>query len=292
MANWLPKQVGRWIKWVVGFLRFRIENLSGHHGQDRVEGHGLMAQSVVGGFASVDTESRDRNRRLSGCLPGQHLLRRLVKALDHAPSTGSGQVSRARQEHWSRSSTSSAQAASLSPLGSAGPVSLPSCPGLLSNLARIAVRLALAALLFSGAGPVPATASAEVLVGNVGQLQEGKREYFNQYDIAQRLSTDNEARRYTRSSAEFQIFTNDNSGTTPPIVKVYSGLANGAEVALLSGPARLEAYLCKTRTFTASGTVTRNASIGDWVVAEILLAEFVTLMSVHAIVHPASIPAS
>ena len=111
-------------------------------------------------------------------------------------------------------------------------------------------------------------ASADMLVSNLGQIQDGVRGRFRSIDMAQRFTTGSNAGGYTLRSVDLQIYTDHISGTIPPTVKIFSGSADGAEVATLRGPAALEANIEKTYAFTASGTVTLNPSTDYWVVAE------------------------
>ena len=110
--------------------------------------------------------------------------------------------------------------------------------------------------------------SADALVSNLGQVQEGVRVRFNHNDLAQRFTTGNNASGYTLRSVDLLLYTDNHSGTTPPTVKLYSGSADGTEVAVLRGPAALVWYATKTYAFTASGTVTLDSSTDYWVVAE------------------------
>ena len=111
-------------------------------------------------------------------------------------------------------------------------------------------------------------ASADVLVSNLGQIQDGVRGRFSRIDMAQRFTTGSNAGGYALRSVDLYIMTNHHSGPIPPTVKIFSGSADGAEVAVLRGPAALELNIEKTYAFTASGTVTLDPSTDYWVVAE------------------------
>ena len=110
--------------------------------------------------------------------------------------------------------------------------------------------------------------SADALVSNLGQMREGVRGRFNHNDLAQRFTTGSNAGGYTLRSVDLLLYTDNHSGTIPPTVKIFSGSADGVEVAVLRGPAALALYTIKTYAFTASGTVTLDPSTDYWVVAE------------------------
>ena len=110
--------------------------------------------------------------------------------------------------------------------------------------------------------------SADALVSNLGQMREGVRGRFNHNDLAQRFTTGSNAGGYTLRSVDLLLYTDNHSGTIPPTVKIFSGSADGVEVAVLRGPAALALYAIKTYAFTASGTVTLDPSTDYWVVAE------------------------
>ena len=110
--------------------------------------------------------------------------------------------------------------------------------------------------------------SADALVSNLGQMREGVRGRFNHNDLAQRFTTGSNAGGYALRSVDLLLYTDNHSGTIPPTVKIFSGSADGVEVAVLRGPAALALYAIKTYAFTASGTVTLDPSTDYWVVAE------------------------
>ena len=110
--------------------------------------------------------------------------------------------------------------------------------------------------------------SADALVSNLGQMREGVRGRFNHNDLAQRFTTGSNAGGYTLRSVDLLLYTDNHSGTIPPTVKIFSGSADGVEVAVLRGPTALALYAIKTYAFTASGTVTLDPSTDYWVVAE------------------------
>ena len=111
-------------------------------------------------------------------------------------------------------------------------------------------------------------ASADMLVSNLGQIRDGVRGRFRRIDMAQRFTTGSNAGGYALRSVDLYILADHLSGPTPPTVKIFSGSADGAEVAVLRGPAALELNIEKTYAFTASGPVTLKPSTDYWVVAE------------------------
>ena len=118
----------------------------------------------------------------------------------------------------------------------------------------------------SGAYPTSGTVQANnTLVSNAGQT-ESDFGSLGTFDIAQPFTTGANATGYTLSSIELTL--NSSQITDTPTVKLYSGSANGTEVATFTGPAMLDAASTKNYTFTPASTVTVRRSTTYWVVAE------------------------
>ena len=105
--------------------------------------------------------------------------------------------------------------------------------------------------------------SANALVSNLGQTAGGVGQ-LGVVDLAQPFTTGTNATGYTLTSIELPL--NSSQSTDTPTVKLYSGSANGTEVATFTGPAMLDASV--NYTFTPSLTVTLGMSTTYWVVAE------------------------
>ena len=117
--------------------------------------------------------------------------------------------------------------------------------------------------LTSGAYPTSGTVRADnTLVSNVGQSPSGSGILANN-DIAQSFTTGAGA---TLASIELNL--NSFTSTDTPTVKLFSGSANGTEVATFTGPAMLDTATAKIYTFTPSSSVTLLGSTTYWVVAE------------------------
>ena len=118
----------------------------------------------------------------------------------------------------------------------------------------------------SGDYPTNGTVQASnTLVSNVGQSAAAGFSLASD-DLAQSFTTGTNATGYTLTSIELRL-DSDNS-TATPTVKLYSGSANGTEVATLIGPAMLDASSTKNYAFTPSSTATLRMSTTYWVVAE------------------------
>ena len=116
-----------------------------------------------------------------------------------------------------------------------------------------------------GAGGV---AHAAVLVSNVGQTTIAAYSLASS-DFAQSFTTGTNPTGYTLTSIELNLNSRDSTDT--PTVRLYSGSANGTEVATFTGPSMLDASSVKNYTFTPStpsSTVTLSMSTTYWVVAE------------------------
>ena len=104
------------------------------------------------------------------------------------------------------------------------------------------------------------------LVSNVGQ-SESDSFGLAANDFAQSFTTGTNATGYTLTSIELRLSAF--VSTVTPTVTLYSGSADGTEVATLTGPAMLDAGTIKNYTFTPSSTSTALlASTPYWVVAE------------------------
>ena len=104
------------------------------------------------------------------------------------------------------------------------------------------------------------------LVSNVGQ-SESDSFGLAANDFAQSFTTGTNPTGYTLTSIELRLSAF--VSTVTPTVKLYSGSADGTEVATLTGPAMLDAGTIKNYTFTPSSTSTALlASTPYWVVAE------------------------
>ena len=124
----------------------------------------------------------------------------------------------------------------------------------------------------SGAYPTSGTVQASTtpgsaaLVSNIGQTGSDFAT-LESSDAAQPFTTGTNATGYTLTSIELRL--NSILSTDTPTVKLYSGSANGTEVATFTGPAMLDATGTNNYTFTPSSTtVILGMSTTYWVVAE------------------------
>ena len=86
------------------------------------------------------------------------------------------------------------------------------------------------------------------------------------FDFAQSFTTGANATGYTLTSIELRL-DDTTISTDTPAVKLFSGSANGTEVATFDGPAMLGPGV-RNYTFTPSSIVTLRRSTTYWVVAE------------------------
>ena len=118
----------------------------------------------------------------------------------------------------------------------------------------------------SGDYPTSGTVQADnTLVSNVGQSTTNAFPLTHS-DFAQSFRTGTNLTGYTLSSIDLKLDSSDSTNT--PTVKLYSGSANGTELATFNGPARLDASSVKNYAFTPSSTVILPRSTTYWVVAE------------------------
>ena len=117
----------------------------------------------------------------------------------------------------------------------------------------------------SGTVQASTTPASAALVSNIGQTADNFAELGGN-DAAQPFTTGTNATGYTLTSIELRL--NSAKSTDTPTVKLYSGSANGTEVATFTGPAMLDASGTNNYTFTPSSTVTLRMSTTYWVVAE------------------------
>ena len=112
------------------------------------------------------------------------------------------------------------------------------------------------------------TSMSGVLVSNVGK-SAADAEGLVTTDLAQPFTTGDNADGYTLTGIELRLGPSSaTSSTTAPTVKLFSGSANGTEVATLTGPANLARGVNENYEFRPSLTVTLDASTTYWVVAE------------------------
>ena len=111
----------------------------------------------------------------------------------------------------------------------------------------------------------PATnlAGQATFVKNVLQTLGGTEE-LGSGDRAQAFNTGDNPAGYTLASV--QLWLAKGTVTTTPKVRIFSGSANGTEVAELKGPIALDADTTKSYTFT--GNASLDASTDYWVVVE------------------------
>ena len=117
----------------------------------------------------------------------------------------------------------------------------------------------------SGTVQASSTPGSNALVSNIGQTASGVGSLGSD-DLAQPFTTGTNATGYTLTSIELKL--NSNQSTDTPTVKLFSGSANGTEVATFTGPSMLDASGTNDYTFTPSSTVTVLMSTTYWVVAE------------------------
>ena len=104
------------------------------------------------------------------------------------------------------------------------------------------------------------------LVSNLGQTSTDEFELAAANDLAQEFTTGGHSGGYTLTSIVLRL--DAVAGTTPPTVKVFSGSADGTEVATLTGPASLTIDTQADYSFTAPSDTALSASTTYWVVAE------------------------
>ena len=112
---------------------------------------------------------------------------------------------------------------------------------------------------------------ASLLVSNLGQTHTGVLSPDDSsFSFAQGFTTGSHPAGYSLAYIELRLGTTRTGPnvTVTPTVKVFSGSADGTEVAALSGPASLDANTTKNYRFAASGAVTLQASTDYWVVIQ------------------------
>ena len=118
----------------------------------------------------------------------------------------------------------------------------------------------------SGDYPTSGTVQANnVLVSNAEQANFNDAS-LSTFDFAQSFTTGANAAGYTLTSIELRL-DDTTISTDTPAVKLFSGSANGTEVATFDGPPMLGSGV-RNYTFTPSSTVTLRRSTTYWVVAE------------------------
>ena len=109
----------------------------------------------------------------------------------------------------------------------------------------------------------PVTAA---LVSNIGKASQGIPLRWGTSILPSHSRPATNDAGYTLTSIELRLDSTNHANT--PTVKLYRGSANGTEVAMLSGPAMLDAATLANYTFTPSSAVTLLVSTTYWVVAE------------------------
>ena len=107
-----------------------------------------------------------------------------------------------------------------------------------------------------------------VLVSNIGQTEITENNdagYFSAADAAQEFTTGSNETGYTLSSIDLELTVASTSNF--PIVKLFSGSANGTEVATLTAPTNASTGKT-TYTFTTPTAITLEGDTSYWVMAE------------------------
>ena len=133
------------------------------------------------------------------------------------------------------------------------------------DLSGLEMRIS-AAYPSSGTVQASSTPVSAALVSNVGQTAGTGFGPLGSNDVAQSFRTGPNATGYTLTSIELRL--NSALSTDTPTVKLYSGSANGTEVATFTGPSMLDASGARNYTFTPSSPVHLGMSTTYWVVAE------------------------
>ena len=107
-----------------------------------------------------------------------------------------------------------------------------------------------------------------VLVSNIGQTEITENNdvgYFSAADVAQEFTTGSNETGYTLSSIDLELTVA--SASNFPVVKLFSGSANGTEVATLTAPTNASTGKT-TYTFTTPAAITLEGDTSYWVMAE------------------------
>ena len=121
--------------------------------------------------------------------------------------------------------------------------------------------------LTSDAYPSSSTVQ-RVLVSNIGQTEiteNNESGYFSAADSAQEFTTGSNETGYTLSSIDLELTVANTSNF--PVVKLFSGSANGTEVATLTAPTNASTEKT-TYTFTVPTAITLEGNTSYWVMAE------------------------
>ena len=139
-------------------------------------------------------------------------------------------------------------------------------PARLLPHALLALAAALA-LLLSGGGVDTANAQGtpQVLLSNIGQSTHASGSLTSR-DYAQSFTTGTHEHAYVLSSIRLRLVTD--ADPEAPTVKLFSGSANGMEVATLSLQGTLNPSTTADYTFAPSGTLVLAPNTTYWVVAE------------------------
>ena len=115
----------------------------------------------------------------------------------------------------------------------------------------------------------PSSSTVErVLVSNIGQTEiteNNESGYFSAADAAQEFTTGSNETGYTLSSIDLELTVASTSNF--PVVKLFSGSANGTEVATLTAPTNASTGKT-TYTFTVPTAITLEGNTSYWVMAE------------------------
>ena len=115
----------------------------------------------------------------------------------------------------------------------------------------------------------PSSSTVErVLVSNIGQTEITENEDAGELtilDAAQEFTTGSNETGYTLSSIDLELTVASTSNF--PVVKLFSGSANGTEVATLTAPTNASTEKT-TYTFTAPTAITLEGNTSYWVMAE------------------------
>jgi hypothetical protein len=107
--------------------------------------------------------------------------------------------------------------------------------------------------------------TTEVLVSNMDLAQYGDSDFVTS-DLAQRFTTGSDVNGYTLTSIEIQLTLS--SASEFPTVKLFSGSANGTEIATLTPASSVTTTDRTAYTFTAPAGIALTRETDYWVVGE------------------------
>ena len=126
--------------------------------------------------------------------------------------------------------------------------------------------------------------TSQALVSNLDQ-SVNLDEFFSQYDLAQGFTTGTNATGYTLSSVDVVLTVPSAFGF--PVMKLFSGSANGTEVAALTAPASASTG-ATVYTYTVPAVITLTNNTSYWVMGEgVAGAAWITVSSVNEDATPA-----